>query len=67
MLLSIEGREVVSMWGGVIVLATERDDLGRVIVPCLPDGSRVRLVGFDSHGQRFEQIVDVAESSVRWP
>lgn len=68
MLLSIEGREVLSMWGGVIVLATERDDQGRVIVPCLPEKSRVRLSGFDSRGQRIERIVDVpAAASVSWP
>ncbi|HUR28641.1 MAG TPA: carboxypeptidase-like regulatory domain-containing protein, partial [Planctomycetota bacterium] len=68
MLLSIEGREVVSMWGGVIVLAVERDDRGRVVVPCLPAGSRVKLSGFDAQGGRHEETLDVPASiSVRWP
>ena len=67
-LVSIEGRAIVSMWGGEIVLAVERDAQGRAIVPCLPDGARVRLTGFDSRGARYEVQVDVPRTlRVPWP
>lgn len=67
-LASLEGRKVVSMWGGEIVLAVERDAEGRAVVPCLPDGARVRLSGFDSRGARHEVVVDVPQArSVAWP
>jgi len=67
-LVSIEGRAIVSMWGGEIVLAVERDAQGRAIVPCLPNGARVRLSGSDSKGARHEALVDVAQTlRVTWP
>jgi RNA polymerase sigma-70 factor (ECF subfamily) len=67
-LVSLEGRKVVSMWGGEIVLAVERNAEGRAIVPCLPDGARVRLSGFDSRGRRHEIVVDTpAAQPVAWP
>ena len=67
-LVSIGDREIVGMWGGEIVLTVECDSAGRAVVPCLPDGARVRLSGFASDGARHETIVTVDQSgTVTWP
>ncbi|MEO6710718.1 MAG: carboxypeptidase-like regulatory domain-containing protein, partial [Planctomycetota bacterium] len=67
-LVSIEGREVINVWGAEIVLPVEHGADGRLLVACLPDGARVRIFGYDSRGARFETTVDVPQTRlVRWP
>ncbi|HTF88678.1 MAG TPA: carboxypeptidase-like regulatory domain-containing protein, partial [Planctomycetota bacterium] len=67
-LVSIEGREVINLWGAEIVLPVEPAADGRLLVACVPDGARVKIFGYDSRGARFETTVDVPRTRlVRWP
>jgi RNA polymerase sigma factor (sigma-70 family) len=67
-LVALDGREVLSQWASPIPLTVERDAEGRLSVPCLPAGARVRLAGLDAHGRAFETTVEVAgSSSLAWP
>jgi len=66
-LLSIDGREISSMWARPIDLVVELDEQGRVRVPCLPIGARIELSGFDLSGARRSETVDIqGPSRVRW-
>lgn len=66
-LLSIDGREIASMWARPIDLVVELDEQGQVRVPCLPVGARIELSGFDLSGAPRSETVDIqGPSRVRW-
>jgi RNA polymerase sigma-70 factor (ECF subfamily) len=67
-LVAFEGRPVLDRWARAPELALERGADGRLTVPCLPPGARVRLLGFDARGRPHEEELDIAASStLAWP
>ncbi|MBL8802709.1 MAG: sigma-70 family RNA polymerase sigma factor [Planctomycetes bacterium] len=66
-LLSIDGREIASMWARPIDLVVELDEHGQAVVPCLPAGARIEVSGFDLSGARRSETVDVqGPRRLRW-
>lgn len=67
-LVALDGQELLNLWAQAPALALERGADGKLLVPCLPPGARLRLEGFDARGRpHVEELELAASATLRWP